>query len=359
MQIFLSYASEDYDVADQVHLALSASGHQVFFDRDSLPPGGDYHSRICSAVESSDIFVFLISPNSIKEGSYAKTELKYAREKWGHPRNRVLPVLLQEMDFDRIPAYLKAVTVLKPEGSVAAETLAAVSKMAQNSGEGASSTQSDGVGGSNFAPDAGLAKNQKVRIQVLVAVLGMIGALGAALISNWDNLFPPQVDVGSKDAQSDIWLCIDGVESYEYHDSSDVRIKAIVNGVEFVYPSVGGVEWLGIGPSMAGQVYRLPRTRDVYRVRFEAQTKWTNPEYDDYTEYSHFKSVKEVIIDPKEDVPFEERYLLYEFTPDEPETLNELMELAPGELEQIIVTGRRSATPALEVSYRLTHDPDD
>ena len=88
MNIFLSYSSDRRDIAEQVSLALTGSGHKVFFDRDSLPAGDDYHVRIRKGVENSDVFVFLISPRAVAPGSYALTELKYARQKWPDPRRK-------------------------------------------------------------------------------------------------------------------------------------------------------------------------------------------------------------------------------------------------------------------------------
>jgi hypothetical protein len=131
MQIFLSYASEDRALAATVSLALVGDGHQVFFDRDSLPPAGDYNARIRTAAERCDIFIFLISPDSVAPGSFALTELKLARERWPHPKGRVLPVRVRETPWEKVPPYLSAVTVLEPEGSAAAEVLFAVSKMAK------------------------------------------------------------------------------------------------------------------------------------------------------------------------------------------------------------------------------------
>ncbi len=74
MKIFLSYASEDRALAEDIQLALAGAGHEVFFDRQSLPAGGDYHQRIRAAVNGTDLFVFLISPDSIDAGGYALTE---------------------------------------------------------------------------------------------------------------------------------------------------------------------------------------------------------------------------------------------------------------------------------------------
>jgi hypothetical protein len=58
--IFLSYASEQRQVAEEIKLALASSGHHIFFDRDSLPVGDEYHLRIRKAVEESEGFVFLM-----------------------------------------------------------------------------------------------------------------------------------------------------------------------------------------------------------------------------------------------------------------------------------------------------------
>jgi DNA polymerase III delta prime subunit len=129
MQLFLSYAAEDRQIGEQIYLALLGAGHHVFFDRESLPPGGDYHARIRSAVKESDVLLFLVSPDSVVDGSYALTELKYARNKWPHPKDKVIPVILRSTVWDKIPNYLKSVTVLEPEGNIAAEVVNAVADL--------------------------------------------------------------------------------------------------------------------------------------------------------------------------------------------------------------------------------------
>lgn len=130
MRVFVSYASEDRPLAEEVALALTGAGHEVFFDRSSLPAGGDFHSRILAAVNGADLLIFLASPASLATGAYTLTELKFARDRWPHPKDRVLTVRLPGVAFDAMPAYLKSVTVLEPEGNTAAEVLAAVQALA-------------------------------------------------------------------------------------------------------------------------------------------------------------------------------------------------------------------------------------
>ncbi len=126
MKIFLSYASEVHDRAESVNATLLAAGHDVFFDRDDLPPGLNYDERIRAEIEGSDLFVFLISPAALAEGHYTRTELKIARRRWPDPAGHVLPVMGAPTPFEDLPPYLGSVTVLVPEGNLAAEVLLAI-----------------------------------------------------------------------------------------------------------------------------------------------------------------------------------------------------------------------------------------
>ena len=136
MKVFLSHASEDKNIAEQIHLALLDSGCTVFFDATSLPAAEGYDARIRLALDESDVFIYLISPDSVASSRYVRSELKFAQGKWPHPKGFVLPVMIRETSFDQIPNYLKAVTILRPEGSAQAEVAAEVIKMEKAAGEG-------------------------------------------------------------------------------------------------------------------------------------------------------------------------------------------------------------------------------
>ncbi len=126
-RIFISYSRTNRDIADDIAARLGTAGHRVFIDREALRAGDEYDKSIKASIDGSDIFIFLISPNSLSEGSYALTEAKYAQEKWPSPSGHVLPVMIEDVPFRDIPAYLRSVTVLHPEGDVAAEVVDAVS----------------------------------------------------------------------------------------------------------------------------------------------------------------------------------------------------------------------------------------
>lgn len=131
-KIFLTYASEDKSAAESIAFSLRERGYTVFLDRDNLPPGESFDQQIERAINDSNIFIFLISPDSIAEGRYTLTELTFARHKWQSPSNRVLPVMARKTPREQVPSYLKAVTILEPQGSIAAETSAAVEGMLRN-----------------------------------------------------------------------------------------------------------------------------------------------------------------------------------------------------------------------------------
>ena len=133
MRIFLTFASEQQDVADSILLALRNRGHEVFFSHDDLPPGESFDARIQKAIARSDLLIFLVSPESVTKGRYTLTELAFARDQWPSPRGRVLPVLVGPTGMASVPNYLKAVTVLEPAGNIAAETAAAVDRLRDRS----------------------------------------------------------------------------------------------------------------------------------------------------------------------------------------------------------------------------------
>lgn len=129
MKLFISHAHEQAATADALTIALRQEGHDVFLDRDALKAAEGYHAAIRNAIRDAELFVFLVSPHSLEAGSYALTELEVARERWHDPSGHVLPVLVAPTPFDEIPAYLKAVTVLQPQGDPVAETVARVAAL--------------------------------------------------------------------------------------------------------------------------------------------------------------------------------------------------------------------------------------
>ena len=129
MKLFISYPSDQKELAERLRLALEAEGHEVFTDRAELKEGEPYHAALREAIEASDALVFLITPRSIHPGSYALTELDLAQRRWRRPGGHVLPVIAAATPVEDIPPYLRAVTLLQPKGDLVAETVAAVARL--------------------------------------------------------------------------------------------------------------------------------------------------------------------------------------------------------------------------------------
>jgi len=130
MRIFLSYASCDRALVEPVRYTL-ASRHEVFFDRESLPPGEEFDSRIRRAIERCELFLFFITPQTVDAGSYTLSELAIAQRVWPRPAGRVLPVILSPVPYEQIPAYLRSVTMLEPVGNVTASVADAIEQLAR------------------------------------------------------------------------------------------------------------------------------------------------------------------------------------------------------------------------------------
>ncbi len=129
MKLFISYPSDQKDLAERLRLALEAEDHEVFTDRSELKEGEPYHEALREAIEGADALVFLITPRAIRPGSYALTELDIAQRRWRTPGGHVLPVIAQPTPVEDIPPYLRSVTLLQPKGDLVAETVAAVARL--------------------------------------------------------------------------------------------------------------------------------------------------------------------------------------------------------------------------------------
>jgi hypothetical protein len=131
MRIFLSYASEDVDAAQKIAAALRAAGHSVFFDKNELKSGREYDTSIRNEINKADAYVFLVSGRSIAAGRYTLTELAFAERRFPNPSGHVLPVMLESVEWARIPPYLTSVTILGLRGNGPAEVTAALADLRQ------------------------------------------------------------------------------------------------------------------------------------------------------------------------------------------------------------------------------------
>jgi formylglycine-generating enzyme required for sulfatase activity len=128
----------------------------VFFGRESFPAGEEFHTRIRRGIEESDLVIFLVSAKALDAGSYTLTEISIAARKWPVPGSRVLPVLLEKVNWQDLPTFLQSVTFLETPGNLTADIASAVDRLAR------------------------ARRNRRLRWLVPVAVAGVLAAAAAA-----------------------------------------------------------------------------------------------------------------------------------------------------------------------------------
>ncbi len=89
ISVFISYAHEDSLVIDIIRSLLAAAGYAIWIDRELISGGDVWRARIVEAIESSDVFLLALSPNSVKS-KYVLQELNIADGE-GKP---ILPVVI-------------------------------------------------------------------------------------------------------------------------------------------------------------------------------------------------------------------------------------------------------------------------
>jgi hypothetical protein len=95
--LFLSYARTDVVVTDQLFLDLQRAKHDPWRDLE-VTGGQRWWSEILERIRSCDVFVFLLSRDSIKSRS-CRAELEYAVALG----RSIVPVLVGEVSIDMAP----------------------------------------------------------------------------------------------------------------------------------------------------------------------------------------------------------------------------------------------------------------
>lgn len=92
-QIFISYSRKDLAVAEKIIDALLAENLEPWVDWKRIPKGEEFWPQIKLGIEGSDIFLFLISPDSA-QSDWCNKEIEHAVEN----RKRILPIVVRDVD---------------------------------------------------------------------------------------------------------------------------------------------------------------------------------------------------------------------------------------------------------------------
>jgi WD40 repeat protein len=96
--VFISYSRRDGAFVRGLVEALEARGKGVWVDTDGIRDAEVFPAALRSAVESSDGFVFVISPDSVAS-AFCEQEVDHALEL----NKRIVPLLLEPVNDDRVP----------------------------------------------------------------------------------------------------------------------------------------------------------------------------------------------------------------------------------------------------------------
>ena len=117
VDIFISYAHEDYAAASQLEKLLTENGASVWLDKRALSPSEDYRAEIKAMIQKSKRFMPVLSSNTIKE------ESRFFRREWTWALSElecrlsipyIAPVVVDSIDINDIliPEQFRSVNII-------------------------------------------------------------------------------------------------------------------------------------------------------------------------------------------------------------------------------------------------------
>jgi WD40 repeat protein len=100
--VFISYSRRDSDYVWRLARELDARGKQAWVDTEGIRDAEVFPAALRRAIESSDAFVFVISPDSVRS-AFCEQEVEHAVEL----NKRVVPLALHEVLDEEIPEEIR------------------------------------------------------------------------------------------------------------------------------------------------------------------------------------------------------------------------------------------------------------
>lgn len=101
LSIFISYATENIDAAEQLQALIRSSRHHDWIDRASLQPGDTFPQEIVRGIDQCN-YVFVLWSVWAKRSKWVAREWRYAKRS----KKEIIPVLL---DDSRLPWSLRGI----------------------------------------------------------------------------------------------------------------------------------------------------------------------------------------------------------------------------------------------------------
>src|SRR5215204_4785829 len=101
--VFISYSRRDSEFVSGLNEALEKRDYDVWVDLENIPPTAEWLAEVYSGIENSNVFVFVISPDSIAS-KVCQQELAHAVEH----NKRLVPIVCREVDPEEVPEILRS-----------------------------------------------------------------------------------------------------------------------------------------------------------------------------------------------------------------------------------------------------------
>ncbi len=106
--IMISYSRKDEGFAERIERDLTAEGHRIWRDTNSIPGSADWDIAIQHGIDSSSLVIVVVSGESIKS-KWVRRELIYA-ETQSKP---ILPLLIEQITLPPILVTTNYISFLK------------------------------------------------------------------------------------------------------------------------------------------------------------------------------------------------------------------------------------------------------
>jgi WD40 repeat protein len=100
-QVFISYSRKDGSFVRGLQRALEDAKRETWVDWEDIPPSVEWLTRIRSAIDEADTFVFVLSPDSVRSET-CRLEVDHATSR----RKKIVPVLRRRVEHAEVPPAL-------------------------------------------------------------------------------------------------------------------------------------------------------------------------------------------------------------------------------------------------------------
>ncbi len=107
-QVFISYSRKDLSFVERLAADLQNAGLDIWFDLSGLDGGDRWGRELQNAIRQSDVFLFIVSPNSI-ESEWVEKEFLYA----SNLHKRIVPLMYQACE---LPIWLLNIHYVDVQG---------------------------------------------------------------------------------------------------------------------------------------------------------------------------------------------------------------------------------------------------